>query len=66
MSIPYHFPGNSEFTGKWSLTDVIFAEDENDERINQTLYTQPALFAVEYALAQLWRSWGIEPGVVHP
>jgi acyl transferase domain-containing protein/acyl-CoA synthetase (AMP-forming)/AMP-acid ligase II/acyl carrier protein/precorrin-6B methylase 2 len=29
--------------------------------INQTAYTQPALFAVEYALAELWRSWGIEP-----
>src|SRR5690606_19009811 len=29
--------------------------------IDQTRYTQPALFAVEYALAALWRSWGIEP-----
>ena len=30
----------------------------------QTAYTQPCLFAVEYALAVLWRSWGIEPGAV--
>jgi acyl transferase domain-containing protein len=29
--------------------------------INQTAITQPALFAVEYALAQLWMSWGIQP-----
>ena len=29
--------------------------------LNQTQYTQPAIFAVEYALAQLWISWGIEP-----
>ncbi|RMF24567.1 MAG: acyltransferase domain-containing protein, partial [Cyanobacteria bacterium J083] len=32
--------------------------------INRTLYTQPAIFALEYALAQLWLSWGIEPSVV--
>ena len=32
--------------------------------INQTGYAQPALFALEYALYQLWRSWGIQPSVV--
>jgi amino acid adenylation domain-containing protein len=31
------------------------------ELLNQTRYTQPALFAIEYALAQLWQSWGIKP-----
>ncbi|MBP7964638.1 MAG: SDR family NAD(P)-dependent oxidoreductase [Caldilineaceae bacterium] len=34
------------------------------ERINQTGYTQPALFALEYALAQLWQAWGITPDFV--
>lgn len=33
-------------------------------KIDQTSYTQPALFAIEYALAELWRSWGIQPTVV--
>ncbi len=33
-------------------------------QLAQTWVTQPALFAVEYALAQLWRSWGIEPAAL--
>ena len=31
------------------------------ERLQQTSLTQPALFALEYALAQLWMSWGLKP-----
>ncbi|HVU95091.1 MAG TPA: amino acid adenylation domain-containing protein [Puia sp.] len=33
----------------------------SDAIINNTFYTQPALFAVELALAKLWISWGITP-----
>ncbi|MDY7095234.1 MAG: SDR family NAD(P)-dependent oxidoreductase [Acidobacteriota bacterium] len=32
--------------------------------LDDTRIAQPAVFAVEYALAQLWASWGIEPTAV--
>jgi acyl transferase domain-containing protein/acyl carrier protein len=35
--------------------------DEAAEKLNQTYLTQPAIFVIEYALAQLWISWGIRP-----
>ena len=42
------------------LRDVVFSESANDE-LNQTHFAQPALFAIEYALAQLWIAWGVIP-----
>jgi len=43
------------------LRDIIF---NDDPRLHQTTYTQPALFALEYALAQQWRAWGVTPDAV--
>lgn len=42
---------------------LIFADPDNEAAavVNQTVLTQPILFAVEYALAQTWRSLGITP-----
>lgn len=46
-----------------SLLSILYpaSEQSNAERINDTTYTQPALFALEYALATLWQAWGIQP-----
>ncbi|MCW5623131.1 MAG: type I polyketide synthase [Burkholderiales bacterium] len=32
--------------------------------IDATVFTQPALFALQYALTALWRSWGVAPQIV--
>ncbi|MGD1919481.1 MAG: acyltransferase domain-containing protein [Pleurocapsa sp.] len=32
-------------------------------QINETRYAQPAIFVIEYALAQLWINWGVVPEV---
>jgi amino acid adenylation domain-containing protein len=35
--------------------------DEVKRRVTDTVIAQPAIFTIEYALAQLWMSWGIRP-----
>ncbi|PCI28604.1 MAG: hypothetical protein COB67_06060, partial [SAR324 cluster bacterium] len=50
---------------KGGLLSFIFSAEKessaSEALLNQTAYTQPALFALEYSLARLWQSWGIEP-----
>ena len=37
------------------LLSVLYGDEES--ALDETAYTQPALFALEYALAELWRAW---------
>jgi acyl transferase domain-containing protein len=47
------------------LLSVLYPSADADAAlIHETRFAQPALFAFEYALARLWRSWGIEPDAV--
>ena len=47
------------------LRDVLYAGTVGAaERLSDMRVSQPALFAVEYALARLWQSWGITPAAV--
>jgi acyl transferase domain-containing protein/acyl carrier protein len=46
------------------LLEVLYPAADGASPIGETAYTQPALFALEYSLATLWRSWGIEPAVM--
>ena len=51
-----------------SLLDLLYPAPEKklamDALLANTEYAQPALYAIEVALAALWRSWGVEPEVV--
>ena len=50
---------------KCDLRDVLYPSQERAEeatqQLNQTAFTQPALFVIEYAMAQLWMAWGVRP-----
>jgi malonyl CoA-acyl carrier protein transacylase/acyl carrier protein len=47
------------------LRSLIYPETDQQEKaeqqLQQTAIAQPALFTIEYALAQLWQSWGVQP-----
>ncbi|NET25238.1 type I polyketide synthase [Okeania sp. SIO1I7] len=50
-----------------SLLEILYPKNvqkSSSSLIDQTAYTQPALFAIEYSLFKLWESWGIKPNVV--
>lgn len=46
------------------LANLLFPDHPASSRLDDTAITQPALFAVEYAMAAMWQSWGIKPTVV--
>ncbi|PSB34990.1 type I polyketide synthase [Chlorogloea sp. CCALA 695] len=45
------------------LLEILYPLTE-DTSINETNYSQSAIFALEYALYKLWQSWGVHPEIV--
>ncbi|MGD1920605.1 MAG: beta-ketoacyl synthase N-terminal-like domain-containing protein, partial [Pleurocapsa sp.] len=41
------------------LLEVLYSAGSS--LVNETVYTQPAIFSLEYALAQMWISWDVLP-----
>ncbi len=54
----------------YSLLEILYAESNSSSiphpssYLNKTIYTQPAIFALEYALAQMWLDWGVKPAAL--
>jgi acyl transferase domain-containing protein/NADPH:quinone reductase-like Zn-dependent oxidoreductase/acyl carrier protein len=46
------------------LLAVLYPPGGQESPIDQTAYAQPALFALSYALTELWGSWGVKPDAV--
>ncbi|WP_405876389.1 SDR family NAD(P)-dependent oxidoreductase [Streptomyces sp. NBC_00005] len=44
----------------WSILDALNADEESSP-VQATYCLQPTMFAIQVALVELWRSWGIEP-----
>src|SRR6185312_9504756 len=47
------------------LRELVFTgRDGIDSRVYRPLFWQPAIFVIDYAMAQLWISWGIRPAAM--
>lgn len=49
--------------GGFSVIEQLFASPEC-ARLDEVAVVQPLIFALQTALAELWRSWGVEPAAV--
>ncbi len=48
---------------RFSLMEEL-AKSEEDSQMQRTEISQPAIFAMQMALAELWKSWGVQPAAV--
>jgi acyl transferase domain-containing protein/NAD(P)-dependent dehydrogenase (short-subunit alcohol dehydrogenase family)/SAM-dependent methyltransferase/acyl carrier protein len=47
-----------------SILELVYPAPGVEPPIDDTTFAQPALFALEWAVCEMWKSWGIEPDYV--
>ena len=48
---------------RFSLLEEL-GRSEETSKLSQTEYAQPAIFAMQMALAEMWKSWGLQPAAI--
>src|SRR6185312_14401238 len=48
---------------RFSLLEEL-GRDEESSQMHRTEIAQPAIFALQISLAELWKSWGIQPAAI--
>src|SRR5271166_6477383 len=49
--------------GSFSLMEELGRAEESSQ-MHRTEFAQPAIFAIQVALARLWKSWGVQPAAI--
>jgi len=47
-----------------ALLELLYGESPSCCTLEKAAYAQPVLFSLQYALVELWKSWGVRPDVV--
>ncbi len=58
------YPEQDQIEQDQPTQNPLTANNSNKGDLNNTKYTQPAIFALEYALSQMWLDWGVVPQIV--
>ncbi|MGN6320312.1 MAG: condensation domain-containing protein, partial [Dyella sp.] len=58
------YESEPSFRQHWDACAALCELAQDEERLGQTAYAQPALFALEYSLARMLQDWGLQPAVM--